>query len=453
MDPWEHAKFYSRPVIFSQLALERTSALSTHVVRILGVIHLAVQLPKGTKGGCESHTMARAQVRSPGGAKGTRSPYNLCLLESSLEEYQRRRFSFSIACAVEAATVALIAISGAWFSNPRLKPIYDVETISFPHERQIDQTLSPLSNVGLPKTESAKSLKPSLAPPIFTRALPASAERKVAPPRNEDAATQLPRTSQLARRDAPISPPGHAVEETDSTQLREHPLTTIAPLSNRETGAFSSPEFLTGQIQPAKPANELKLGEFGSPDGDANSGPPNGSQPSARTVADAGFGTGDQYGEQYNVTDIDETDTRRVLKGGFGDGRDEDGANPASKPLVPSAVKTGGFVAAEDASISPSMPSPRQQPEPEVQAVEILSKVLPQYTDEARRLHIQGDVILSVVFQAGGTVKVLGIVKSLGHGLDEAAEQAALKIRFKPATRAGKPLDFPATLHVEFRQG
>ena len=90
-------------------------------------------------------------------------------------------------------------------------------------------------------------------------------------------------------------------------------------------------------------------------------------------------------------------------------------------------------------------------PPVEFQPVEILSKPSPVYTEEARRLGIQGEVALSVVFQATGAIRVIGVVKSLGHGLDQAAEQAATQIRFKPAQRDGKPADFPATLRIEFR--
>ena len=85
------------------------------------------------------------------------------------------------------------------------------------------------------------------------------------------------------------------------------------------------------------------------------------------------------------------------------------------------------------------------------QPVEIISKPSPVYTEEARRSGIQGEVALSVVFQASGAIRVVGVVKSLGHGLDQAAEQAAAQIRFKPAQRDGRPADFPATLRIEFR--
>jgi len=66
-------------------------------------------------------------------------------------------------------------------------------------------------------------------------------------------------------------------------------------------------------------------------------------------------------------------------------------------------------------------------------------------------LRIQGEVVLSVVFQASGGVRVLAVVKFLGHGLDQAAEEAATQIQFKPAQRDGKPMDFPATVRIQFR--
>jgi TonB family protein len=87
----------------------------------------------------------------------------------------------------------------------------------------------------------------------------------------------------------------------------------------------------------------------------------------------------------------------------------------------------------------------------EFQPIEILSKPAPAYTEEARRLGIQGDVALSVVFLANGSIRIDGVVQSLGHGLDQEAEQVALRIRFKPALRAGQPADFPATVRIEFR--
>ena len=83
--------------------------------------------------------------------------------------------------------------------------------------------------------------------------------------------------------------------------------------------------------------------------------------------------------------------------------------------------------------------------------VVILYKPNPPYSPEGRTLKLQGDVVLEVVFLGSGQIQVLRVVSGLGHGLDEEAMQAAKRIRFTPAMRDGKPMDFPARLRIEFR--
>jgi TonB family protein len=84
-------------------------------------------------------------------------------------------------------------------------------------------------------------------------------------------------------------------------------------------------------------------------------------------------------------------------------------------------------------------------------AVDILNKPNPAYSSEARTIRLEGDVVLEVVFLASGQVKVIGVLSGLGHGLDEAAIQAAERIRFRPALRNGQPIDFHARVRIEFR--
>jgi TonB family protein len=83
--------------------------------------------------------------------------------------------------------------------------------------------------------------------------------------------------------------------------------------------------------------------------------------------------------------------------------------------------------------------------------MEILYKPNPVYTEEARRLRLEGEVLLEVVFGASGELRVLRVVRGLGHGLDEAAVRSAQQIRFKPAKREGQAVDSVATLHVRFQ--
>jgi TonB family protein len=84
-------------------------------------------------------------------------------------------------------------------------------------------------------------------------------------------------------------------------------------------------------------------------------------------------------------------------------------------------------------------------------AVEVLSKPAVQYTAEARELHVQGDVVLSVTFLANGQVVVNGVIQGLGHGLDEEARRVAQQIRFRPATSNGRPVDVTTKIRITFQ--
>jgi TonB family protein len=66
-------------------------------------------------------------------------------------------------------------------------------------------------------------------------------------------------------------------------------------------------------------------------------------------------------------------------------------------------------------------------------------------------MKIEGEVLLDVVFTASGQIRILKVVRGLGHGLDESATRAAEKIQFKPAQKDGHPADFEAVLHIEFQ--
>ena len=83
--------------------------------------------------------------------------------------------------------------------------------------------------------------------------------------------------------------------------------------------------------------------------------------------------------------------------------------------------------------------------------VSIVKKPKPLYTDDARRLGIEGEVVLEVTFDASGDLAVLRVVDGLGYGLDEAAVMAAEKIEFEPAKRNGQSVNYTATLRVVFR--
>jgi TonB family protein len=111
-------------------------------------------------------------------------------------------------------------------------------------------------------------------------------------------------------------------------------------------------------------------------------------------------------------------------------------------------VQTSGFGTLEIAQNTPHIQRVDSAP---TTPVEITYKPNPVYTDEARNLKLEGEVLLEVEFAASGQLHVNRVVRGLGHGLDEAAMAAANKMRFKPALRNGQAMDSTAIVHVVFQ--
>ena len=86
-----------------------------------------------------------------------------------------------------------------------------------------------------------------------------------------------------------------------------------------------------------------------------------------------------------------------------------------------------------------------------VSAPTVLSKVEPEYSEEARKAKWQGTVVLSCVVDDQGRPQGLKIVRSLGLGLDQKAIEAVEKWRFKPGMKDGKAVPVMATIEVNFR--
>ncbi|MFN2501879.1 MAG: energy transducer TonB [Pyrinomonadaceae bacterium] len=80
---------------------------------------------------------------------------------------------------------------------------------------------------------------------------------------------------------------------------------------------------------------------------------------------------------------------------------------------------------------------PPPRPVGVTQALKIVSKPRPGYTDAARQNNIQGTVILRVTFLGSGQIGSISPVKGLPNGLTEQAIAAARRISFEPAKRDG----------------
>ena len=81
----------------------------------------------------------------------------------------------------------------------------------------------------------------------------------------------------------------------------------------------------------------------------------------------------------------------------------------------------------------------------------LLHEIRPNYTEDARRRGLKGEVLLEIVVQRDGTVGDVRILQSLGDGLDQSAVGAVRQWRFAPATRLGAPVDVLVEVAVKFR--
>ncbi len=87
----------------------------------------------------------------------------------------------------------------------------------------------------------------------------------------------------------------------------------------------------------------------------------------------------------------------------------------------------------------------------EVSSPVLISKVEPEYSEEARKAKYSGTVLLSVIVDEHGVPQDIHVVRPLGLGLDEKAIEAVQRWRFRPGIRNGKPVRVKATIEVSFR--
>ena len=87
-----------------------------------------------------------------------------------------------------------------------------------------------------------------------------------------------------------------------------------------------------------------------------------------------------------------------------------------------------------------------------VETPQLLKEVKPQYTAQAMRAKIQGEVLLECIVQPDGSVGNIRVVRSLdsAFGLDQEAIKAARQWRFRPGTRQGQPVPVLVTIAIAF---
>lgn len=193
-------------------------------------------------------------------------------------------------------------------------------------------------------------------------------------------------------------------------------LQKVSP-SKVQTGGFGNPNGVAANSRGSNQPTIAATGAFDLPQGAGNGNGHGGASGIRGTVASAGFGNGVA-------------------------------AQPGNNRM-PARVQTTSF------STTPVAPAPdsshRAAHQPVTTPVAIQSKPIPVYTAEARQLRVEGEVLLNVVFTASGQIRVLNVVRGLGHGLDESAQRAAQGVKFSPAMRDGHPVDSNVMLHIIFQ--
>jgi TonB family protein len=216
---------------------------------------------------------------------------------------------------------------------------------------------------------------------------------------------------------APVIPKQAVKTNVFSTGSSATPTVALAP-SQVQTGGFGDPNGVPAKASQGKAVNIAAAGSFDLPSGPGH-----------------GNGTGGAKG----VAGV-------VVSSGFGNGT----ALPDNRPRTATTVQAGGFASA-DVPASPTVRARSAETAARAVPAEILSKPIPVYTQEARSLRIQGEVLLEVVLEAAGSLHVVRVVHGLGHGLDDNAVKAAEQIHFKPAMKDGQPTDSTVVLHIIFQ--
>jgi TonB family protein len=87
----------------------------------------------------------------------------------------------------------------------------------------------------------------------------------------------------------------------------------------------------------------------------------------------------------------------------------------------------------------------------ELTAPKLLTKIEPEYSEEARKARLQGTVLLRIEVNTLGQAQNISVRQGLGLGLDERARDAVQKWKFLPGKVNGKPATVVAYVEVNFR--
>lgn len=176
------------------------------------------------------------------------------------------------------------------------------------------------------------------------------------------------------------------------------------------------------------PINLGRSGAPGMPAGNSGFGPP-----SRVSIAGSGSPNGSMGGRDNGPQPIRGLSTG--VTGGTG----------------PTTARPVGAIQIAKATPPPSIASAQPTATAAKVAPKLLFKPRPEYTEEARQLHLEGTVYVKIHVAASGAVSVVGVQSGLGHGLDQSAIKAVQSMRFQPALQNGQPADWDGVVNVNFQ--
>src|SRR6202166_1329196 len=323
---------------------------------------------------------------------------------------------FVVSYGVQSLVVAFVVIAA--IANPDVLdvPIHDyhfVSLVSTPPP--VPQAPAPVKHFPAPK----------IVEPVTPRPEAMRGPTELVRPKKLVPDEQAPKVTLAAKKEAlpdlkPLIPSPPVKTNVFSTGSSATPTMAAAP-SKVQTGGFGDPNGVPAQDNHGRPITIAQAGSFNMPSGPGYGNGPGGGDGARGVIASTGFGSGVATGNSSGP-----------VSGSRG------------------AVRQGGFGDAD--VVAASQPKPKSaEPSPHTLPAEITFKPHPVYSEEGRKLKIEGEVLLDVVFASSGQIHIVKVVQGLGHGLDESAVRAAEKIQFKPALKDGQPADFEAVLHIMFQ--
>jgi TonB family protein len=319
---------------------------------------------------------------------------------------------------MQSLVVAFFVIAAIIYPEVLVLPVHDyhfVSLVSTPPP--VPQAPAPVKHFPVPVPKIAEPVTPR---PEAMRVPAELVQKKPPVPEDQAPKVTLAANKELLPDTKPLIPRPPVKTNVFSTGSSATPTMAAAP-QKVQTGGFGDPNGVPASENHGRPITIAQAGSYDMPYGPGYGNGTGGSHGARGVVASTGFGSGVATGDSSGTVSASRGTVRQ---GGFGDADVVAASQPKAKSAEP-VVKT--------------LPA------------EITFKPRPVYTDEGRQLKIEGEVLLDVVFSATGQIRIVKVVRGLGHGLDESAVRAAEKIQFKPALRDGHPADSEAVLHIVFQ--